>query len=182
MGAAHRYTYELMAQDVVFLMDFLKVRRAPLIGWSDGGIIGLVMATEHPTRLERVYAYGANSDPSRLCEGLDKNETFNKYIENMGNDYVRLSATPKDYNSFLEAIGAMWATEPNITGQLGQIKTPITIADGEFDEAIQRSHTEMMAKAIPNVKLEILPGVSHFGMWQNPTLFNDTLKRFLVGQ
>jgi pimeloyl-ACP methyl ester carboxylesterase len=42
---------------------------------------------------------------------------------------------------------------------------PTTIADGEHDEAIKRAHTEEMAKLIPDAKLEILPGVSHFAMW-----------------
>jgi pimeloyl-ACP methyl ester carboxylesterase len=50
-----------------------------------------------------------------------------------------------------------------------------------FVEVITREHTEMMAKEIPGAKLVILPQVSHFGMWQNPELFNGALKTFLEG-
>jgi pimeloyl-ACP methyl ester carboxylesterase len=45
-------------------MDYLDIRKAHLLGWSDGGIIGLDMAINHPERLLRVIAYGANYNPS----------------------------------------------------------------------------------------------------------------------
>lgn len=177
-----RYTYELMASDVIALMDFLQIDKASLIGWSDGGIIGLVMAINNPERLERVFAFGANSDPSGLTADLADDAVFNQYIENAGKDYARLSSTPDDYEGFLGAIGEMWATEPNITEQLKNITVPVTIADGEYDEAITREHTEMMAKEIPGAKLVILPSVSHFAMWQNPEEFNAALLEFLAGK
>jgi pimeloyl-ACP methyl ester carboxylesterase len=176
-----RYTYELMASDVVALMDFLQIDKASLIGWSDGGIIGLVMGIKNPERLERVFAFGANSDPSGLTADLAEDAVFNQYIENAGMDYAKLSATPDDYEGFLGAIGEMWATEPNITEQLKDITIPVTISDGEYDEAIMREHTEMMAKEIPGAKLVILPSVSHFAMWQNPEEFNAALIEFLAG-
>jgi pimeloyl-ACP methyl ester carboxylesterase len=86
-----------------------------------------------------------------------------------------------DYEGFLAAIGEMWATEPNITEQLKDITVPVMIADDEFDEAITRKHTEMMAKEILGSKLVILPEVSHFAMWQNPEEFNAVLLEFLAG-
>jgi pimeloyl-ACP methyl ester carboxylesterase len=175
-----RYTYELMVSDVIALMDFLMIDKASLIGWSDGGIISLVMAINNPERLERVFAFGANSDPSGLTADLAEDVVFNQYIENAGADYAKLSATPDDYEGFLTAIGEMWATEPNITDQLKNITIPVTIADGEYDEAITREHTEMMAKEISGAKLMILPNVSHFAMWQNPEEFNAALLEFLA--
>jgi pimeloyl-ACP methyl ester carboxylesterase len=174
-----RYTYEVMASDVIALMDFLMIDKASLVGWSDGGIIGLVMAINNPERLERVFAFGANSDPSGITADLAEDAVFNQYIENAGMDYAKLSSTPDDYEGFLTAIGEMWATEPNITDQLKNITIPVTIADGEYDEAITREHTEMMTKEIPGAKLVILPGVSHFAMWQNPEEFNTALLEFL---
>jgi pimeloyl-ACP methyl ester carboxylesterase len=176
-----RYTYELMATDVTALMDFLQVDKASFIGWGDGGIIGLVMAINNPERLERVFAFAANSDPSGITADLGDDAVFNQYVENAGLDYAKLSATPDDYEGFLSAIGEMWATEPNITEQLKTITIPVTISDGEYDEAITREHTEMMAKEIPGAKLVILPEVSHFAMWQNPEEFNAALETFLVG-
>jgi pimeloyl-ACP methyl ester carboxylesterase len=66
----------------------------------------------------------------------------------------------------------MWATQPHLTDeQLGAIRTPITIADGRYDEGIKQSHDRYMARAIPGAHLMILPGVSHFAAIQNPPLF-----------
>ena len=66
----------------------------------------------------------------------------------------------------------MWATQPHITDeQLKTIHTPITIADGRYDEGIKQSHDRYMVSTIPDARLVILPGVSHFAMLQNPPLF-----------
>lgn len=55
-------TYHLMASDVLAVMDTLHVQKAALVGWSDGGIIGLDIAINHPERLTKLFAFGANSD------------------------------------------------------------------------------------------------------------------------
>lgn len=55
-------TYHLMASDVLNVMDALHVSKAALVGWSDGGIIGLDLAINHPERLTKLFAFGANSD------------------------------------------------------------------------------------------------------------------------
>ena len=176
------YSYELMESDVIGLLDRLKVRKVSLIGWSDGGIIGLVMALRHPERLTRVFAFGANSDPSGVNPRLGDSANFNRYIARTEVEYGQLSKTPKGFGRFVEAIGKMWASEPHITGELKSIRVPVTIADGQYDEAILRAHTVMMSKAIPGAKLVILPEVSHFAMIQNPPEFNAALASFLAGR
>jgi pimeloyl-ACP methyl ester carboxylesterase len=61
---ARPFGYDLMASDVLALMDFLKIDKTPVIGWSDGAIIGLDIAIRHPERLSKLFAFAANSDPS----------------------------------------------------------------------------------------------------------------------
>ncbi len=74
----------------------------------------------------------------------------------------------------------MWADQPNWTdAQLGAIKLPVLIVDGDHDEAIKREHTEHIAAAIPQAGLLILPGVSHFAFLQDPALFNYAILHFL---
>ena len=88
------FGYDLMADDVVALLDTLKIDKAAIIGWSDGGIIGLDIAMRHPERVTRVFAFGANTSKSGLKEDFDKNPTFAAYIERAGREYAQLSATP----------------------------------------------------------------------------------------
>ena len=57
------YGYELMASDVLGVMDKLGIQKAAIVGWSDGAIIGLSLAMNHPDRVARLFAFAANSDP-----------------------------------------------------------------------------------------------------------------------
>ena len=178
---ADPYSYALMAKDVVAAMDYLKIDKASILGWSDGGIIGLDIAMNHPDRLNRLYAFGANTNVAGLKPNIDKNATFNAYIERMAGDYARLSKTPTEFEAFVTQIAQMWATQPDYKpDQLAKITTPVAISDGEHDEAIRQEHNVEMAKAIPGAELIILPGVSHFAFWQKPDEFNTAVVEYLA--
>ncbi|QEN49842.1 alpha/beta fold hydrolase [Pseudomonas protegens] len=177
---ARPYGYDLMADDVIALLDQLKIPRADFVGWSDGAILGLDLAMRYPLRVGKVFAYAANTQTSGVKEGVENNPTFAAYIERAGQEYTRLSPTPKEYPAFVEQIGHMWASQPNWSdADLAKIKTPVLIVDGDHDEAIKREHTEYMAQAIPGAGLLILPNVSHFAFLQDPGLFNAALEHFL---
>jgi pimeloyl-ACP methyl ester carboxylesterase len=177
---ARPYGYDLMADDVIALMDGLKIRKADIVGWSDGGIIGLDLAIRHPERVGKIFAFGANTKTEGVIEGVEKNPTFAAYIERAGGEYRKYSATPKEYDAFVDQIGKMWADQPNWTdAQLRSIKSPVLIVDGDHDEGIKRDHTEYMAATIPGAGLLILPNASHFAFLQDPEMFNFAILHFL---
>ncbi|KJZ51017.1 MULTISPECIES: alpha/beta fold hydrolase [Pseudomonas fluorescens group] len=174
------YGYDLMADDVVAVLDSLNIPRADIVGWSDGAIIGIDLALRHPDRIGKVFAFAANTQTAGVKDGVEKNPTFAAFIERAGKEYAKLSPTPGEYDAFVEQISHMWASQPNWTdAQLQSIKTPILIADGDHDEAIKREHTEYMAATIPGAGLLILPNTSHFAFLQDPALFNAALLGFL---
>ncbi len=174
------YGYDLMADDVVGLLDYLKIPQTAVVGWSDGGILGLDLAIRYPSRVSKVFAFAANTDPSGVIDGVEKNPTFAAYIERAGHEYEKLSATPAQYKGFVEAISKMWETQPNWSAdQLKAIKTPTLIVDGDHDEAIKRPHTEQIAATIPNADLLILPDTSHFSFLQDPDQFTWHVSHFL---
>ena len=174
------YGYDLMADDVVAVLDSLNIPRADIVGWSDGAIIGIDLALRHPDRIGKVFAFAANTQTSGVKDAVEKNPTFAAFIERAGKEYAKLSPTPKEYDAFVEQISHMWASQPNWTdAQLQSIKTPILIADGDHDEAIKREHTEYMAATIPGAGLLILPNTSHFAFLQDPALFNAAVLGFL---
>lgn len=173
------FGYDLMASDVLALMDYLQIGKAAIIGWSDGAILGLDIAIHHPERITKLFAFAANSDPSGVKD-VAQSPVFNQFIARAKTEYEQLSPTPVAYNSFLGQITAMWAAEPDFTaGQLRAITIPVLIADGDHDEAIKRENTEFMAREIPNAGLALLPGVSHFAHLQDPEQFNCDLLHFL---
>jgi len=173
------FGYDLMASDVVGLMDYLKVPKAAVVGWSDGAILGLDIAINHPERLTALFAFAANSDPSGVKD-ISQSPTFNAFVARAEKEYETLSPTPTQYKSFLDQIGRMWATEPHFTAdQLRHIATPTWIVDADHDEAIQRENTEFMAAQIPGAGLLLQPKVSHFSFLQDPQQFNADVLHFL---
>ena len=173
------YGYELMASDVLGVMDQLGVKQAAIVGWSDGAIIGLSLAMHHPDRVARLFAFAANSDPSGVKD-VDKSPVFQQFIARGEKEYEALSATPKEYKKFVEEISRMWASQPHWTkDDLAKITVPTWIVDADHDEAIERTNTLLMAAAIPKAGLLLQPEVSHFSMLQDPAQFTADVLHFL---
>jgi pimeloyl-ACP methyl ester carboxylesterase len=87
------YGYELMASDVLALMDFLEISKAAVVGWSDGAILGLDIAIRHPERLTKLFAFAANSDPSGVKD-IAQSPVFSAFIARAEREYQLLSPTP----------------------------------------------------------------------------------------
>ena len=173
------FGYDLMARDVLGLMDFLKLGKAAVVGWSDGAIIGLDIAMTHPERLTKLFAFAANSDPSGVAD-IAHSPVFNAFIARAEHEYGQLSPTPTEYKSFLGQIEKMWESQPNWTAaQLKAINVPTWIVDADHDEAIKRENTEFMAAQIPSAGLLLQPEVSHFSFIQDPAQFNQDVLHFL---
>jgi pimeloyl-ACP methyl ester carboxylesterase len=173
------FGYDLMAADVIGLMDFLKLPKAAIVGWSDGAIIGLDIAMHHPERLTKLFAFAANSDPSGVAD-IANSPVFNAFIARAHAEYEKLSPTPGGYKDFLAQITKMWATQPNWTAaDLHKIAVPTWIVDADYDEAIKRSNTEFIAANIPNSGLLLQPQVSHFSFLQDSEQFTADVRHFL---
>lgn len=173
-------SFHLMASDVLGLMDALHIPKAALVGWSDGAIIGLDIAINHPERLTGLFAFAANSDPSGLKDGAENRPAFHEYFRRVKDEYPKLSPAPGELKAFLEQFDKMEDTEPHFTDdQLRSIKVPTWIVDGDRDEIIKREDTDHMAALIPGAGELILPQVSHFAHLQDPLQFNEALLHFL---
>ena len=173
-------SYAVMAEDVLGLMDHLGIDKASIVGWSDGGIIGLDIAIHHPERLIKLIAYGANYIPAGVRTDVGDSERFNAYIEMAAGDYVRLSPTPDGFDAFLNNIGNMWATEPNYTPeQMGSITVPTLILDGLEEEAIYTEHALEMAHLIPTADLFLMSNIGHFAMFDKADEFNHIVLDYL---
>ena len=178
---AEPVTYHLMAEDVIALMDALRIPKAAIVGWSDGAIIGLDMAIHHPGRLTRLFAFGANSDPSGVKSAAGS-PIFASYLSRTREEYNRLSPAPADFQAFHAQLEKMWDAEPHFSdAQLRNITVPTWIVDGDRDEIIKRENTDHMANLIPGAHELILPRTSHFAFLQDPKQFNAALLHFLSG-
>jgi pimeloyl-ACP methyl ester carboxylesterase len=174
---AQPYGYDLMAEDYVALLDHLKVDKVDLVGWSDGGIIGLDIAMKHPERLNRLFAHAANITVDGVDPSVAEDAVFGAYIGAMAGDYAAMSPTPGEFDPFVAQISEMWATQPNWPdAEVAKITVPTAVVLGEHDEAITRAHTDKIAALIPGSTLVILPGVSHFAMLQDPAAYTAAIR------
>jgi pimeloyl-ACP methyl ester carboxylesterase len=176
---ARPYTYELMASDVLVVMDALHLERASLVGWSDGACVALVLARKSPARAAGVFFFACNMDPSGV-KPIEPGPMLDRCFRRHTKDYARLSTTPDQFNAFVEAVTLMQRTQPDYSAQdLAAIHVPVTVVLGEHDEFITRGHVEYLARSIPKAELVVLDGVSHFAPLQRPEQFNHAILEFL---
>jgi pimeloyl-ACP methyl ester carboxylesterase len=174
------YTYELMASDVLAVMDALAIDKAGVIGWSDGACIALVLAMLAPGRVKGVFFFGCNMDPSGTKE-FASTPVIERCFSRHAKDYAGLSATPDRFNSFVDAVSLMMKTEPNYSAEdLARIRVPVAIVHSEHDEFIKPEHAQYLARSIPGAELIRLKDVSHFAPLQRPDYFNAVTLDFLA--
>jgi pimeloyl-ACP methyl ester carboxylesterase len=173
------YRYELMASDVLAVMDALLVERAALVGWSDGACTALILGMKNPERVAGVFYFGCNMDPGGTREFVPT-PVIDRCFSRHAKDYAALSATPDDFDAFVAAVSEMMRTQPNYSARdMADIRIPVTIVQSEFDEFIKPEHAEYLAQSIPGANLLLLNGVSHFAPLQRPAQFNAALRVFL---
>jgi pimeloyl-ACP methyl ester carboxylesterase len=175
-------TYHAMAEDVIALLDHLEVRRSHVMGWSDGGVVGLDLAIHHPDRIGHLVTLGANFSPDGLnapdqaWAARAKASDFGPEMERW---YRSRSPDPEHFEAAMTKVIALWRTEPSFTlEELGSIRAPTLIIAGEHD-GVRRDHTEALARAIPGASLWIVPGASHGVMMEKPDLVNARILEFL---
>ncbi|MEX0368014.1 MAG: alpha/beta fold hydrolase [Ruegeria sp.] len=174
------YSYTLMARDVLAVMDALSLDKAAIVGWSDGGNIGLELAITAPERLIGVFAIGANYDVSGVKPSAGGDGLVGQYVGYAVAQYGAISPTPDNFGPFSEKVFAMWGSQPSFSeDQLRGIATRFIVAAGIYEEAIDEAHTRRMAELIPNAELLLIENASHFAQWQQPEVVNAAILDFL---
>ncbi len=177
---ARPFVYELMASDVLAVMDALHLERVGLVGWSDGATIALILAMRAPRRVAGVLFFGCNMDPSGTKEVIEPSQVLDRCFGRHAKDYAQLSATPDQFKEFTEAVNLMMETQPDYAAhELAEIRVPVVVVHSEHDEFIRREHAEYLAQTIPDAELVILRGVSHFAPLQRPEQFNTAMLAFV---
>lgn len=175
-------TYHDMAEDMIALLDHLHVRRVDVMGWSDGGNIGLDMAIHHPKRIQHLITFGANFSPDGLNPddvAWNRTATAASFGPGMRVGWTRLNPEPDHYEEAMNKILVMWRTLPRFSlPELGSIRAKTMICAGDHD-LIRPEHTAALARAIPGAALWIVPDASHSAMIERADLVNPRVLEFL---
>ncbi len=167
-------TYEQQAEDLNALLDQLQVKSAYVLGWSDGGIIGLLLAIHHPEKVGKLAIMGANLNPEGAYPwALDWVKQRNKFVDE------KIAAGDKSRPwTILKQHLALLGEQPQIpVGDLAKITAPVLVMAGDKD-VIRDDHTLLIFHNIPQAHLAIFPGATHLIAWENPDLFNQTIETF----
>lgn len=175
--------YSQMTDDMIALLDQKQIAKVDVIGWSDGGIIGLDMAMRYPERVGRLVAISANYStdgvPPKMLSALANVKADAEMFASARESYRRIAPEPDQWPTFLGKVVAMWRSEPAFSpADLGKISAPTLVMAGEFD-TILLEHTESMAAAIPEAKILIVEGADHFVPMKAPRAVNAAILEFL---
>ncbi len=164
--------YDVMARDLLQVMDHLHIQRAHLLGWSDGGITGLLFASAHSDRVLSLCMMGANFDISGLKRYVRFGILAAYYVTL---PFVRQFRAADRHNKRV----SMMMNQPTISErQLKNIQAPVLIISAKRD-FVQLDHTKNMADTIKNSEMLILDRANHFApIWKEKS-FNMAVLAFI---
>jgi pimeloyl-ACP methyl ester carboxylesterase len=160
-------SYTAMMEDTAELIRVLKLRKVDVVGFSDGGILALMLAIRHPELVRRLVISGVNIAP----EGLRPEDL----------EELRATQIPKP-KTIDEKLARLWFTSPTEAelnfGLLANISQPVLLISGDRD-AITLEHTLKIFHALPEAQLCVLPGTDHATFSRRSEWLNPIIDEFL---
>ena len=175
------FAYERMAGQTIAYMDAVDLAAADVIGFSDGAIIGLLLARDHPSRVRSLTAISGNLNTSGFVPEQEADVAFGEAaLSALFADYDRLSPDgPERRPDAFRRMAEMWGSQPEIApDSLAAITCPVLVMAADRD-AISIEHTVAIRDAIPGARLCIVPGATHMLLGERPELVAVALHEFL---
>lgn len=202
-AAAAQYRMDSVAADIVDLLDGLELTKPNLLGYSMGGRLALYLALQYPERFDALILEsaspgladeGARADRRRrdgeLADNIEANGIafFVDYWESLpiwasqserqirAQRPQRLANRPWGLANSLRALGT--GAQPNLWLQLPNLRARACLIVGEYDEKFRQTN-QLMARAMPQSSLSVIPAAGHNTHLENPDAFCQALRSFL---
>ena len=174
---ADSLTYEMMADDYADLLTAMNIDSANVIGWSDGGINGLLLAIRHPEKVKKLAITGANLQPDSTAVSTDilkiVGKTYNMFV-----NMFKEKGAKNPLDSMVFKYMKLLAEQPHISfNDLHKISIPTLVIGGDHD-VILPSHTLKIFENIPKAYLWILPNSGHSTLVAYTDEFNKHVDDF----
>ena len=174
------YHFDFQTNEAISFIEEVIKEPVHLIGWSDGGIISLMVALKRPDLVRSIVSIGTNFH-------WDVGLPFEAepVIELTEEDRARWAERSPDPAHMQEVIirkaYEVWKSEPNMsTSDLAKIKCPVLVLCGD-DEPFSNQHTVELYESLPNAQLAIVPGTSHAVVKEKPETVQSIIKNFNKG-
>ena len=185
------FNYARGVSDAVAYLDANGLDAVHVIGYSDGAIIGLLLALDHPERVRSLVAISGNLDPSGFTHSAEAAGVpvlaplpagpGAEQPDAERDHYNRLSPDgPEHADVIIEKLMALWTTEPHIDpADLARVTAPTLVVSGDRD-SIRPDHSILIAASIPGAQLCIVPGATHALVATHPAFLAATIRTFLT--
>ncbi len=179
-------SYPLLADDIARLLDELKVGPVTIVGHSDGGTVGYILAARHPTKVRALAANGAHFRKTGrgglTPQTLEWFKTLTPAVfEQWGGrkSYERLNPEA-NWERFAEKVKELWLSETNLGEEdLKALRCPVLISHGDKDTFVSLADIVWMYEQIPQADLYIAPNGKHNHPREQIEAFGPILLRFL---
>jgi pimeloyl-ACP methyl ester carboxylesterase len=177
-------TFEAMAEDTVAFLEQVVGEPADLVGWSDGGNVGLLIALQRPELVRKLVVIGSNYHHDGLRPEAG---AFFFDADPDGPDLAMMrepyqARTPdgaEHWPVVLSKMREMWVSGPTMTtDDLARIEAPTLVVVGD-DDIVDHLHTVSLFESLPAGQLAVIPGTSHVAPMEKPALLNQLIVDFL---
>ncbi len=181
------FSYARGLAETLAYLDAVDAGPVHVIGYSDGAILGFMLALEHPERVRSLIAISGNIDPTGFAHTPEaaQHPMLSALPEQEREDleqahYERLSPDgPEHAATIIEKLIRMWTAEPNIPASaLAAISAPTLVIGADRDQ-IRVDHSLLIAASIPGAELAIVPGATHALINERPELLRVLIRDFL---
>jgi pimeloyl-ACP methyl ester carboxylesterase len=177
-------TIDALADDVVALLDHLRIAEADLFGFSLGGLVAYAVAFGSPARVGKLIVASADAHrpPGRGSAPLDDERMPTPAdFQAMRDAYDAIAPNPEHFEEFAAKTSAAVHEFPGRTDELRSLQVPTLLIFGDRDFSPLPDVVEMF-ELLPNAQLAVLPGTTHVGVTQRPGEVLALITPFLDGR
>jgi pimeloyl-ACP methyl ester carboxylesterase len=185
--------FDIMARDTIAFMEALEISSAYIVGWSDGGNVGLEIALVRPDLVGKLVIIGAGDDFDVMQpDGPKYTAELRAQAEHLTPDalppmlreaYEQLSPDgPDHFPIVFDKLIAAWRSGPgHALNDLASIAAPTLVLVGD-DDIITVDHAAAIQREIPGAQLAVVPGTDPLLQYEKPDLVNRILLDFLADE
>ena len=172
------FHYADMARETVTVLEKVVAGPAHLVGWSDGGIVALLVALARPDLVAKMVVIGTNYD----VDGIQQVEMDpdSPVFQELGRAYAERSPDgPGHFEEAARKAMQLISSEPSLTtSQISRIQQPVLVVVGD-DDIVTLHHAVSLYQALPNGQLAVVPGTSHALPLERPATLTSLILPFL---
>jgi len=175
-------TYQAMTDQTVAVLRALDLGPVDLLGWSDGGMVGTLLAAQHPELVRTLTVTGSGFSSAGYVPGAMEALVA---LSSDDDDMVMFAAMyaqaspdgPGHFDEVWQKVRALWAEPFDWSDAVARITAPTLVIVGD-DDYVTVEHAQAFSLRVAQGQLAVVPGASHLVPMERPELFNQLVLEF----